>query len=170
MKMKNNRGVGLMEAIIYVAILAVVSTLAVNSLLMMMKSFSHARLMRDINSSAEVAMERITRDARLAYDIDADGSVLGSNPGRLLLNTLDSGGSPTTMDFYLDNGALMVAEDGGAGQPLSAPLAEVTSLVFYKIETPISKAVKIEMELKATNTRYERTAKFYDTVILRGSY
>jgi len=47
---------------------------------------------------------------------------------------------------------------------------QVTSLVFRKITTTNSTAVKIEMTLRDTKDQTSLVENFYDTIILRGGY
>lgn len=169
--MKDRRGLSLIETIVYITIFAIISVLAVNSLVMVMKSFNQGRLWSRICASAETATERMTREIRLAYDIDLGLSTLNFHPGHLFLNTYDVSGAPTTIDFYLDNGILMVSEGGGAAVALTSSQVEVTNLVFRPISAPsTSKAIKIELEIRGTQGNYQKTERFYNTAILRGSY
>jgi prepilin-type N-terminal cleavage/methylation domain-containing protein len=155
-------GFTLIEMIIYIAIAAVVLALAVNSLGALLKSFNDAKITSKINNSAEAAMERIARETRNAYAVNLS-SVFGSSPGRLKLDTYDVSGATTTVDFYLDNGKLTVAEGSGSGNPLTLDGISVSNLVFRQIAaSTTSKAVKIEMTVQGKN--------FYNTAILRGSY
>lgn len=160
--MKKKHGFSLIEMVIYIAIAAGILTASVNSASSLMKSFNGARIASKINNSAEAAMERMTREIRTAYGINSS-SVLGSSPGRLKLDTYDAFGATTTIDFYLSNGVLMVAEGEGAGNPLTLDGISVSNLVFRQItNATASKAVKIETTIQEK--------KFYDTAVLRGSY
>lgn len=155
-------GFSLIEMVIYIAIAAGILTASVNSASSLMKSFNSARITSKINNSAEAAMERMTREIRTAYGINSS-SVFGSSPGRLKLDTYNTSGATTTMDFYLNGGILTVAEGGGAGNPLTLGGVSVSNLVFYQItNATTSKAVKIETMIQGK--------KFYDTAVLRGSY
>lgn len=155
-------GFSLIELVVYIAIAAGVLTASVNSISTLMKSFNNARITSKINNSAEAAMERMTREIRNAYSINAS-SVLGSSPGRLKLNTYNAVGATTTIEFYLDNEVLNVAEGVGAGNPLSLNGVAVSNLVFRQIENSTSsKAIKVEVTINSKN--------FYDTAILRNSY
>lgn len=156
------KGFTLIETIIYTAIIAVIFILVVNSLTVVIKAFNQGRVIIKINNSAELAMERMTREIRFAYDIDAL-SDLGTNPGHLVLNTY--------VEFYLDSGKLMVKEGVLPAGQLTASDLTVTNLVFRQINAPsISKAVKIEMAIQGSSGNYQKTENFYNTAILRASY
>jgi Tfp pilus assembly protein FimT len=155
-------GFTLIEMLIYISIAAGILVASVNSISSLMKSFNSARVTSKINNSAEAGMERMTREIRTAYSINP-ASVFDSSPGRLKLNTYDSSGATTTIDFYLDNGVLKVIEGTGTGNPLTLNGVSVSNLIFYQIaNATTSKAIKVEATINGKN--------FYDTAILRNSY
>lgn len=157
----------LIEVIIYTAILAIIFILIVNSLSIVIKAFNQGRVAIKINNSAETAMERMTREIRFAYDIDASSTL-----DHLVLNTYVLGTeNPTTAEFYLDSGKLMVKERVlPAGQLTSSDLT-VTNLIFRQITaSSTSKAIKIEMTIRGSSGNYQKTENFYNTAILRESY
>ena len=173
MKLKSfSKGLTLIETIIYAAIFALISILVINAILMMTESFNVFRVARNINNSSEVAMERMTREIRWADDINVAESVFGSNPGRLVLNTIDPAtGLATTTEFFVLNGALMIREGASDAQPLTSYKTEVTNLIFKQIAgSSVSKAVKIELELQSGRGNFQKKEKFYNSVILRRSY
>ena len=165
------RGSSLLETLIYAAILGMVAVFAVGSILAMMKSYSSVKMSRDLNFSASVTMERMANEIRLANGINDAGSVLAASPGKLKLNTVDGSGSATAIEFFLSGTGIFVKEGSGAPEALTASSTEITSLIFNKItSSSVSKAVKISLIAKAKGGRMERTEKFYNTAILRGSY
>ena len=164
------RGFTLVEMIIYIAFFAVLSVLAVNATIMVMKSFYTLRLNQSVNQSATVALERLSREIRNAYDIDTANSTLGSSPGRLTLNTKDSVGANTTMEFYMDASSQLRLKEGGVEKgALVTKSVTLTNLVFLSISMTNSKAVKVEMTLHDSRATTTQAVKFYDTIVLRGS-
>jgi len=116
-------------------------------------------------------MERMANEIRLANGIDDAGSILSSSPGKLKLNTVDGSGSAMAIEFFLSGTGIFVKEGSGAPEALTASNTEITSLIFNKItSSSVSKAVKISLIAKVKGDRMERTEKFYNTAILRGSY
>src|SRR3989338_10209773 len=168
---KNSQGSSLLETLIYAAILGMVAIFTTDSILAMMKSYTSVKMSRDLNFSASVAMERMANEIRLANDIDEAGSVLAVSPGKLKLNTIDGSGFATTIEFFLSGTGIFVKEGSSASEALTASTTEITSLIFSKITaSTVSKAVKISLTAKAKGGRMEKTEKFYNTAILRGSY
>lgn len=166
---KKKQGFTLVEMIIYIAFFAVLSLLALEATLVVMKSFYTLRLTQSVNQSATVGLERMSREIRDAYDIDTTNSTFGTSPGRLTLKTKDSSDANTTIEFYV-SGSQMGIKEGGIDQgSLMTKNATITNLIFRFITTANSKAVKIEMTIHDARTVLKQDAKFYDTIILRGS-
>lgn len=167
---KKNTGFTLIEMIIYIAFFAILSVVAVNGTIVVMKSFYELRLTQSVNSSATVALERMSREIRNAYDIDLTQSTFGTSPGRLTLKTKDSLGANTTMEFYVDGSNQLNLREGGVDKgQLVTKTVSLTNLVFRSITTTNSKAIKIEMTLKDSRAASAQTVKLYDTIVLRGS-
>ncbi|MBI4136129.1 MAG: prepilin-type N-terminal cleavage/methylation domain-containing protein [Candidatus Vogelbacteria bacterium] len=163
------KGYTLVEAIIYVAILAILAVTFISLLFTMVQAYTEFRLARDLVSSAALGLERVGRETRQAASVDP-ASTLGSHPGRLLLNTTNESGAPKTVDFYLSAGALMIKDGAALAASTTSGLVTVDNLVFRQINTAESQAVKVELTLSASRGSLTRTEKFYDTAVLRGSY
>ena len=165
-----SRGTTLVELLVYVAIMAVLSVLIINSLITMFKSFSETRSNRDLLESGTLVMERMSREIRGANSADAGVSVFGSSPGTLKLNTTDSGGAAKTVQFSVSSGALQFTDNGTLSGNLTAANISVSSLIFNQITTAHGTAVKVSVTLTDTRSTNSRSANFYDTVIMRGAY
>lgn len=163
------KGFSLVEMIIYIAFFAVLSLVAMQATLTIMRSFYVIRLTQTINQSATVALERMSREIRNAYDVDDVASVFGVNPGSLTLRTEDASGANTTIEFFVSNNQLRIREGGVDKGVLLAKNVTVTNLVFRDITTLHSRAVKIEMTLRNTRAGDTRDLVLYDTIVLRGT-
>jgi len=163
-------GFTLIEMIVYVAILSAVFILVVNTILIVSRSYSAIKVTSDINSSASISLERLIREIRLASGVDTIQSNLGTHPGRLFLNTVDSLGAPMTLDFYIENNLLKLKKNGVLSGTLVRDNIQVTNLIFRHIELGVSEAVKIEMRIQGTEGKSTKTEDFYGTAVLRGSY
>lgn len=165
-----SRGFTLVEMIIYIAFFALLSILAVQATMVVMNSFYKLRLTQSVSQSATVALERLSREIRNAYDIDVVNSTFSTNPGRLTLNTKDAVGANTTMEFYMTAGNQLGLKEGGVDKGvLVTKTVTLTNLVFRSITTTNSKAIKIEATLQDSRAATVQTVKFYDTIVLRGS-
>ncbi len=167
---RRNTGFTLVEMIIYIAFFALLSSLAVNATLVVMRSFYSLRLTQSINESATTALERMSREIRNAYDYDITQSLFSVNPGQLTLKTKDAMGANTTVRFYLSSGNQLILNQAGADQgSLVTKNVTLTKLIFRPITTTNSKAIKIEATFQDTRELTTQTVNFYDTIVLRGS-
>lgn len=169
---KSAQGFSLIEMIVYVAFVSIFSGLLIESLLLSMRTFSDFQLTREVNSTATTAMERMVREIRTANDVDVINSVLGTNPGRLTLKTIDSAGVATTTEFYVDSasGRIKMKEGTIDAGFLSSQKVKTDILVFNVITNARTKAVSIRLQLSAVHLPQEKIKTFYSTVTLRGSY
>src|SRR4051812_40338797 len=97
------RGFSLFEMIIYITIAAVMMIFVVQIVISITKGYTDIRLTRDIENSAMISLDRMTRDIRSATAIDTAQSQFGVSPGRLVLQKTE-GGVTTVTDFYVSNG------------------------------------------------------------------
>jgi hypothetical protein len=96
-------------------------------------------------------------------------STLNSSNGKLNLAT-EKNGSDTTVEFALAGGAVTLTQGGSYVGALTPSTASTTNLTFRLITTAVSQAVKVEMTVQSGTGTAMRSANFYDTVVLRGSY
>ena len=168
--LQSRRGFTLVEMIIYIGLFALLSILAVNATIMVMRSFYMLRITQNISQSATTALERMTREIRNAYSIDVANSTFNASPGRLTLQTKDDFGALTTVEFYVDAGNQLNRRIGDADKgSLMGKGVTLTNLVFRSMTNTNSKAIKIEMTLQDSHSTIAKTVKFYDTIVLRGS-
>ncbi|MDZ4786572.1 MAG: prepilin-type N-terminal cleavage/methylation domain-containing protein [bacterium] len=165
-----NRGFSLVETIVYIVILLLVLVVVVNALALLTRSFRTIQSTQTIESTAQIAMERMTRDIRDALSINVTQSTLGTSPGQLTINTQDEAGTATTIKFFLSGQAIRIAVSDTDIGPLSNASARVTNLVFRSISSTQSNAVKIEMTVESGQGASYKVKNFYSTVVMRGSY
>lgn len=159
------RGYTLMEAVVYVAILAVFSVIAVNAIIIILGSFRHVRAERTVNTAATVAFERVVREARAAASITTANSSFDTHPGRLTLSLPNA----ATREFYIENGVLRVKEDGVYAGTLTASTTVIDSLIFRHLDHGTTQGVRIELTIHDTRDP-GATRQFADTAVLRGTY
>ena len=165
-------GFTLIELLVYVAILAVVSIVTVNSILILNKTVASFRLERRVNTSAESVMIRLTRELRLANDVYAS-STLGTSPGVLSMSSQESEEDATPKDImiYVSGGAIVLRRATSSPAVLTGSSVSVDNLVFKQIVNgTVSKGVKVELTLHASAGSASTTRSYYTTTVLRGSY
>ena len=166
---KRPQGFSLVEMIIYIFILTLLLFVIVNLLSSISDTRRAINVGRSLDNSMVFATERLTREIRNAISVDTTESVLNINPGKLVLNSTDSGGLPRTLEFFVSDGVLRMKENNIDIGPITQQDARVTNLIFRHLTTPNSSAVKMEMEIEAGPLgKSIKTKKNYDTIILRG--
>lgn len=169
MKYFKNRGFGLIEIIVYVSIVALIAIFSINAILSVTKVFAEVKSYNDLRGSAVTSLERMIKEIRFANNIDIAGTVFGTNPGRLKLNTTDEAGNAKTLEFYVTGGGLNIIDNGQEKGTITGNSAVLTNLIFRQAVTPKGQLIKIEMTL--TDTRANpRIVNFYGSAVLRGSY
>src|SRR3989338_3884503 len=98
LKNKKNRGASLPELLIYVAILALILAILINMILVIGKSYGRLKSSRALEAVGEVALEQVVREIRKASAVNA-ASVLGTSPGKLVLDTTDDAGASSRIEF-----------------------------------------------------------------------
>ncbi len=166
-----NAGFSLVEILFYVVILSFALLAVTQTLMVITRSYGILKSVQSIEQEAAFSLERLMREVRNANAIDDAGSILGTTPGKLFLNSTEmSSGAPTTVEFSVVNGNLSLKENGVVTGTLTSSATAVTALVFRKINTARSQGVKIEMTLTSGTGTAARTENFYATAVLRDSY
>lgn len=166
-EIKNKKGFSIIEILIYLAIFTVMSIVVINSFIIILSSSSTIRSNHDLLDSGSVAMERISHEIRKAKNIDLVNSVFDSNSSVLQLTDVDG---TSNINFRKDGDNLDISKNGGSLGNLLAENIHLNSLIFRRIVTAQGEAVKIEIQLQDTRGKANKSANFYDTVILRGGY
>lgn len=163
------RGFSLIEVIVYIAILAVLSTFAVNTLLLIHSSLAEIRVTRALNASAAVAVERMIRVIRDGRSVNIGASTFGSSPGVLALTGSES--PALTHRFSVSGKALLLESGSNPAVRLTPSGVLVENLVFRLVTaSTTSQAIKVELTLAASTGKATTTQNFYGTAVLRNSY
>lgn len=165
LKIKNYKykkgGYSILELVFYIALFATISLVVINAMITMMKAFRETAIQAEFVQSG-VIMEKMSREIRQAYSIDAT-----STSTDLKLNTT---GVNTSIEFKLVGSDLSLFENTAFIDNLNTPNIIVTGLTFSQITTVKGKAVKIVLSLTSSNDKSNRVRDFYDTIVLRGVY
>lgn len=164
---KNQNGFSLIEMLIYVAVLVFMLLVIIQVVISVAGSDRVIKAMRNVESSATLVLERISREARLADNIDVLASTLGSHPGHLVLTKIDGGGNLRTVEFYLSNGRVMLMEDGVETGALTSGDAYVNNLVFRRFASSTIEGVRTEINVTSGTTTSFKSETFYSSVLLR---
>ncbi len=167
---KDNMAFSLVETIIYVALLAIILTVIIDSILVMSNAYRSVTVTRNIEDTALISMDRMTREIRNASSIDETQTVYNNDHGAIFLNSIDASNTPTSIKFYLSGQRILIDENGTYLGPITSSNVLVDSLYFRPIVSSSSVGIKIEMVLESGTGQYLKKVNFYDTVVLRGSY
>ena len=129
-------GFTLVETLIYVVLFAILSVFLLNTLLIMLRSYTEVRVNDDILDAAHVSMERMTREIRGSISIGTATS------GTLLLNTTNSGGTAITEQFDVASSTLEFKYNGTTEGNLTGAHVLVTSLIFRGITGRFGRAYR----------------------------
>jgi len=164
------KGMTVIEIVVYVAILSLLLATVISSGTKLASVYRTLEGVRNINLSAITALERMIREVRSSTDINQSSSVFNTSPGTLELVTTDEAGAPATVKFSVLGGVLRVYENGSDAGALTFGSSTVANLVFRLIQTPQSKAVKIELSIDGGVSGSVRTKSFSDTAVMRPTY
>ena len=155
----------LIEMLIYVSLMALISLIVAQSVVIVLKSNKDAFAEINIRNSGYSAMEGMLREIYLSESIDQVSSgilQMKQNNGTDIVKFATS--SNSVLYFY--KGTITPILIG----PLTSKNVSVRNLIFTKINTGKSFAVRIQMELQTNVNNQAKNEWFYGTAILRGSY
>ena len=154
-------GFTIIEILVYVAVLAGIFLLVVNTLLSFTKNYREVRALRLADQTSITALERMTREIREASSANTDQS-------SVLTLTKTVGSTSTTTKFYIDGGVMKLDVNGEYAGPLSIAGSSVVSLDFTKLSNSTSSLIKIDITVQGTSGPVARTKTYHSSVIMRG--
>ena len=143
-----SQGFSLVELILYTAILSIVVSALTMTGVSLLKTFAYMQASADVAETATVALERITREIRFAYNVDTGASSLLTDPGMLVLETTDDSGNLTSVTVTLSGGRMYISEGGGVPSPLTRGSVTVTHLTFTHTVGTNTQAIRIDMTVE----------------------
>lgn len=160
-------GFSLVEMLIYIAILVLMLSVIMNVIVSTVQSGRIIKALRNVENSAIISLERLVRETRQAESVNLATSVFGSSPGRLVLEGVDAGGGPRTVEFYLSSDRLLFKENGIDLGALTQADARVSNLVFKRFTGPNSEGIRTEITIESGTSTNFRSNNFYFSTVLR---
>ncbi len=159
------RGFSLVEMLVYLALLILISVVAVSSLLSLTDTLTAYRAEKQLTSQTRGMFERIVADMRNATAVNIITSTLDTSPGTLVLEYPSE-----TITYTLSGGSVTVARDSEAPSPLNTGGVTVTALTFTRYDMATTELVRVT--LSATSVLGDATVSetFTTSAVLRGSY
>ena len=150
------RGFSLIEILVYIVILVFMLAIILEVVISITRSDRVIRSARNIENSAILSMERITREVRQADSITVAE-----------LGTLTLGKEGGTTEFYLSNSRIFMKENGIDIGAITSTSTRVTSLKFSRFASSTVELVRTEFALESGTSTHYRTETFYTSVIKR---
>ena len=150
--------------LVYMALLVLISTAAVASLVSMSDLFQQQKAQQMVTRNATVVLERFLSDVRNASSVDQFTSTLISNPGEL---TLAQGATTTNYSIV---GGTIETDVNGSVSSLTDSSVTIDQLRFYVYDNTTTEFARIVLTLSATAGAVTHTETFNVGAVLRGSY
>jgi len=168
-KLNLKKGFTMIELLVYCAglilIIGSISLLIYN----MYNFYRDTTISPRVDRAGIALIDRLTKDVRTGSSINLAESSLNVTTGTLTLNS-KSGSTDIVKKYYLENERVLYQENGGATEYLSPSDMNISALRFIQISTPLSQAIRFEVDI-TYNTKDGLETRSYDGVaILRHSY
>jgi len=144
----------LIEVLIYIAVLAIIVSVASSFFLWVIRANTKTKAMREVLDNTRRAMEIMTYEIKEAKSIYTPTSTFGSHPGQLSLETkkyLPTGETKTYIDFYLCGAQLCLKKESQNPVTLTSERVEVSNLVFSQIVTSGIPSIQINLQIDYKN-------------------
>jgi len=168
--MLGNRGISLIEILIYTGILTLMVTTIGSTILALSRVYASITAEQRIEEAALIGLDRILSETKKAISVTTGASNFNTTLGKLAIQAVDKNDDAMSVEFYVATGTLRMKENGVDVGPLTSTSTAITQLVFQHITTSQSEAVKVEMLVESGTSTNHRSKTFYGTAVLRGSY
>lgn len=139
-KKTKQSGYTLLEAVIYLAILVMVILVVIGLLIVMISGQERVRMVRDINRSGALVLEKISREIRKADSVNLAG------PNSIELVNINDEGVMESIQFYGQEDNLWFG-DGDAQDSLLVENVVLSNLNFTQIDSGDSSLILISLVL-----------------------
>ena len=168
------RGVGFIEALVYVGLLGLVAVLVANFLMQTVRAYAEARAEREVLSNARLILETLSREIADAREVYAPTSRFYTDTGQISLITAqgkDADHETLYLDFWVANGFLYRRGEGQATTTLSSGAVRVRKFYLERIIQALGReAIKITLEVDWAGPKFIASTTVYSTAALRGNY
>jgi len=159
-KIKNSQGLSLVEAIIYIFLVALLTITIVSALARMTKSYRDIKAERAIALSANSLLNRFSYEVRKANDLSG---TFGTASGTL---SLVDGTSTTVFSLEASSSRVLISTNG-VQDYLTSSDTEVSALTFLMLQaTSTSKGATIQFTISNSNGDI-RTGNFESSSLIR---
>ena len=162
-------GTTLIEFIVYVSILAVMSSVTVSFLINIIRSYAIIREEKNLTQDTTLSFERIFNEARHATLVYTPTTTSSQLSLRTSLNP-PTDETFTYIDYYLDNNVLWEKREGTAAIPITGSNVAVTTFSVSRFYSGSAEGVRIALTLSSSlqNSSLTRTFSWTSSSTLRG--
>ncbi len=173
-RIRDRRGVTLIEMMAYVGIVAVVGLIMMNFVIAIADVYGRLRAEREVLANGRQAIETLRYAVSHAEGVYRPTSNFNADTSQLsLVTSIGAQSEHTTnyIDYWLDDGALLVKTEGVATSSVTARTVRVTRFKTEHLLQGIGRqAVKITLELESANPKFPTSVTLESTTAMRGNY
>lgn len=166
---KTRRGFSLIEAVLYVVGISLVVGIVTYFIAQGLDLHRRAAAETHAAEVGAALADRLSKEIRTGRTVVLGESAFGVPAGSLTLLSF-SEENELKKRFALENGRVGYSENGGPVSLLTPPGTSVSKLQFTQIETPVSYAVRYEIEVTYRTKEGEHTRSYPGLSVLRYSY
>jgi hypothetical protein len=163
------KGFTLIEFLIYIAGLLVLGSILSMLIVQFYSIYKEIVSIPRADRTGLLLVDRITKEIRSADQIDVLESQFGVTGGVLDLDSITDSVT-TEKKFYVENGIAKYQEDSDSPINLSSKDFTVSNFNFTFLQTPVSDAVRFDLELQFQTKNATETKSYTGFAILRESY
>lgn len=163
------KGFTLIELLIYIAGLLVLGSILSMLIVQFYSIYKEIVSIPRADRTGLLIVDRITKEIRSADQIDVLESQFGVTGGVLDLDSITDSVT-TEKKFYVENGIAKYQEDSDSPINLSSKDFTVSNFNFTFLQTPVSDAVRFDLELQFQTKNATETKSYTGFAILRESY
>ena len=160
--------------IIYLALLGGLAVFIANFLIQVVGVYNQARSEREILSNGRLIMDTVSKTISSSQKVYAPTSRFNSDAGQLSLVASDEAVSPHVpyyIDFWIDNGAFFMRQEGIGTTTLSAASVRVSKFNLQRIVQGLDReATKIKIQVDTASSLRPASILLNLTAALRGNY
>ncbi len=177
-----NRGYTIIETVVYIALFAMLSLAFTQTMITIMKSYTHVEANRDTLDTAHVVMERVAREVRGAIAIENTSTFNDTNADVYLTvpssdhdedededDDDDDGNGTDSIRIRLSGTDLVLYKNNALVGTLNPSTTHITSFGATQITTSHGSAIRFSVGIQNTKGVIV-TKTFYSTTVLRGAY
>lgn len=158
-------GFSLVEVLVYLAVVVLLAGAIITSIFSLVDVFSKNSYERELTDAAAMTLERISREAHSASGFDLGSSLLNISPGAVALVN-----GPTTTEFYVSNGRVILEVNDVVLGPLTPENVSVDGLMFHRLNSTSSEALRVTLTLSIDEGTASTTMIFHTAAVLRNTY